>query len=665
MKRLLIVLLTGLTILFAGTVLAEGPRLDADSADSFADVIVRMAKADAGQFEVQCSDDLYRELSDNDFLNLYVLCYENGVKDFSLSYIERTGRLFFSDMVYGGDPFAILNSVSEAERMVRRWLSAGAEAFGFYCADEAAIVSIRERISYILALYGYENYSGTSGSGIYFYSKLIPFSVPYAVASDIQDAADRLVAWHANGDGAFALVFPADSYQNIKTNERWKMEFLGGISDASRYSIDSLCTLWYEDVLWDENPAVWCDTEEDILSTIRGMGIQNETSFNIMMPPALFQLIEADHFSRLYKIEAMAGMSDCSLSYSDTVCALYFTDAVIHSDARMLETLPELLQYMAECAERMDESITLFMTDELYARILAGVSSRDKVTDKNARFYDLTDNIGICDFDAHYSAQAGLLTFNDIRYYPGYRILKAFESGDTAFLSAREYQTFMAAWHITQEYEGLSQLTRLRRIHDWLCRMIEYTNDETTDEDDNCIGAILSGRANCDGYADAMYLLGNMAGLQVRYQHGDSLDASEDNTLVTHMWNIVCLDGSWRLVDVTWDDGDDDIRYTWFNVGLDRAKRSHKWNEDMTMPLISQTDYTCRPEGEYLVCDIPQTEKAVHTARMDGLDSFVLFLAEDSLLTLDDMLETVRHIVSGTFYYSENPGMGYLRITLE
>jgi hypothetical protein len=41
-----------------------------------------------------------------------------------------------------------------------------------------------------------------------------------------------------------------------------------------------------------------------------------------------------------------------------------------------------------------------------------------------------------------------------------------------------------------------------------------------------------------------------------------------ENKLVTssHMWNLLKLDGSWRVVDVCWADGENGIDYTWFTL---------------------------------------------------------------------------------------------------
>ena len=77
-------------------------------------------------------------------------------------------------------------------------------------------------------------------------------------------------------------------------------------------------------------------------------------------------------------------------------------------------------------------------------------------------------------------------------------------------------------------------------------------SDDVLDEGDGCIGALLNGQADCDGYADAMFLVGRLAGLNVRRQYGDSANGGVSGWFTTHMWNLIELDGSWRMMDVTW-----------------------------------------------------------------------------------------------------------------
>ena len=62
------------------------------------------------------------------------------------------------------------------------------------------------------------------------------------------------------------------------------------------------------------------------------------------------------------------------------------------------------------------------------------------------------------------------------------------------------------------------------------------------------------------------------------------------------MWNLLKIDDTRRMVDVTWDDAEGETRYLWFNIGKDRASRMHKWNPETTVPLLDKTDLSTRSE---------------------------------------------------------------------
>ena len=195
--------------------------------------------------------------------------------------------------------------------------------------------------------------------------------------------------------------------------------------------------------------------------------------------------------------------------------------------------------------------------------------------------YDLIAQAGIFDYEISSSRATGAIMIAVNAYYPGTAILRALEEGSESSLYVREQATLAAAQKLAEECRGDDPLETARRIHDALCESIVYTDDEETDEDDTAIGALLNGQANCDGYADAFYLVGTLAGLELRYQHGDSRvkgrGLASFGEAVTHMWNLMKIDDTWRMVDVTWDD-DEDLGpgYTWFNIGKDRASLSSR-----------------------------------------------------------------------------------------
>lgn len=168
-----------------------------------------------------------------------------------------------------------------------------------------------------------------------------------------------------------------------------------------------------------------------------------------------------------------------------------------------------------------------------------------------------------------------LINITAAEYYPGDIILDAWENGTTDALTADEKAVLELAQQLIAQakQETDSDLGMEIWLHNWLCRQITYEspdmdvkfNDYLALRQLNCIGAMLDGKANCQGYTDAFYLLGNLAGFEVRRLFGVAGEG--------HVWNLIRLDGQWYIVDVTFDDVDRGHQsgwvYTYFNAPWD------------------------------------------------------------------------------------------------
>lgn len=147
----------------------------------------------------------------------------------------------------------------------------------------------------------------------------------------------------------------------------------------------------------------------------------------------------------------------------------------------------------------------------------------------------------------------------------GMRILKAQETGDFDSLTEDERTVFHMALDFVENNISPEDtpLERERKIHDHICAITAYYDGGVPREPapfQSSLGVFLDGRANCLGYSDAFYLLCSLAGLHVQ-----SVNCQEMN----HTWNLVELDGTWYLTDVTWDDGGEVPAYVYFNAGMD------------------------------------------------------------------------------------------------
>lgn len=99
-------------------------------------------------------------------------------------------------------------------------------------------------------------------------------------------------------------------------------------------------------------------------------------------------------------------------------------------------------------------------------------------------------------------------------------------------------------------------------VNDWLIANCEYDDEAAQSEtklgnEYNSYGALVDGKAVCEGYAKAFKVLCDRLGVDCVCLSGQ---CDDDNPIFggNHIWNCVNLDGDWYHVDVTWNDGGSD-----------------------------------------------------------------------------------------------------------
>ena len=87
-------------------------------------------------------------------------------------------------------------------------------------------------------------------------------------------------------------------------------------------------------------------------------------------------------------------------------------------------------------------------------------------------------------------------------------------------------------------------------IHDYIIDHVRYV-DSGNDLQYTAAGALLNGKAVCEGYSLLFYRMCKEAGVPVRFITGTAYDSYG---VEAHAWNIVKINGKWYNMDVTWDD---------------------------------------------------------------------------------------------------------------
>ena len=92
-------------------------------------------------------------------------------------------------------------------------------------------------------------------------------------------------------------------------------------------------------------------------------------------------------------------------------------------------------------------------------------------------------------------------------------------------------------------------------------------------------GALVEGKAVCEGYAKAMQLLLQQASIPVTVVTGSVKETGE-----SHMWNLVTINGDNYHLDATWNDTDDHALHTFFNLTTDMVNLSYSIDNETTLP---------------------------------------------------------------------------------
>ena len=142
-----------------------------------------------------------------------------------------------------------------------------------------------------------------------------------------------------------------------------------------------------------------------------------------------------------------------------------------------------------------------------------------------------------------------------------------------------------------------TQQEKVRIIHDAIAQRCSY-NDAAAYMDAETVwksapdagtayGALVGGSAICGGYAKAFEYLCHLAGIACIY---DSGTADTDQMSGPHAWNLVQVDGTWYVCDVTWDDQEQmpgGIIYDYYLISDEQHDYVTGFDNPATVPACS------------------------------------------------------------------------------
>lgn len=209
------------------------------------------------------------------------------------------------------------------------------------------------------------------------------------------------------------------------------------------------------------------------------------------------------------------------------------------SKAKRVYSRQELANYIRNCEKNLITDILVIAPRSLHIENLEPVKEMLVLPElkvvKNQYANDTTSDY------FHYT----------IKCYPGSKVVYAYKTGKTNILNAEERILYNEALKLLREINSFSdEMERATWISFYLSNNVTYFHDPNSIRVGNmphfttAYGALIEGKANCQGYTDAFYMLGNMCGLNVDRVFGKS---GED-----HAWNMIQYsDGKSYFIDTT------------------------------------------------------------------------------------------------------------------
>ena len=143
-------------------------------------------------------------------------------------------------------------------------------------------------------------------------------------------------------------------------------------------------------------------------------------------------------------------------------------------------------------------------------------------------------------------------------------------SKEDAAKASQKIDALIDQW--IQKTEGKSDYSKELYVHNALLDGCRYTNDSGNDA--TIYGALIRGKARCQGYANAMCYALRRMGIDCVVITGTATNAQGTEK---HAWNLMKIDGTWTLTDPTWNDpiGRDIKQYAYFNITDEMMGRNH------------------------------------------------------------------------------------------
>lgn len=301
-------------------------------------------------------------------------------------------------------------------------------------------------------------------------------------------------------------------------------------------------------------------------------------------------------------------------------------DLINTTDAFYVANLNEFFSHVEDCLQKRHRSIFLRASSYEYFGELEALNKY---------------NLKTC-YRTVYSGSNGIYyAIYEIEYYPGDNVYYAYSVNDKSLLNQNEQKIYTLAVNFIESNmsKDMSDFDKELIIHDYICNTLAYQKYGTDSNDEyNITGSysLITGRANCQGYTDAFYMLANMTGLKCEKVAGEAEG-------IAHTWNIVEIEDNWVYVDVTFDDTAFDekeiIFYAYFNAPKEYMDKSHIFYDYQTLRESISYEYFYYKYKRLAVFDEQDFTQNVYLPLAQNATEIEVFIMSEDIQPMLDMLK--------------------------
>lgn len=235
--------------------------------------------------------------------------------------------------------------------------------------------------------------------------------------------------------------------------------------------------------------------------------------------------------------------------------------------------------------------------------------------------------------------------------YDDTAVVEAYKSGDDSGLSDEDKFTLEKVTEVIDEIikDDMTDYEKEFAVYTWLVKYVNYDEESFSAIPDNIedynyypYGVLKYHSAICVGNATTFKLFMDILGIDCKIIH--STEEGE------HAWNMVCLDGDWYHVDVTFDSGmNGEPGYEYFNVpDCFKEDGGFPWDRD-EFPVADSIKYT------YILQDAKEIKSITELPQLikDAFDEKAVTLvvkSEEYLSEFERVVDEIAMRLDGNSY---------------